>query len=81
METRAVAGTPADPIDAAAFKLEVTELRELMELRTDAAVNAIAEIYGGVANLCQGLFTSEQQGLWQPFLFQPPYLSFGLSEI
>lgn len=45
-----------------AFTLEVTELRELMEFRGHEAVQTIAEKYGGVANICNRLFTSPNEG-------------------
>ena len=45
-----------------AFKMEIGELRDLMELRGPEAVHLLAE-NGGVKNLCKRLHTCEHQGM------------------
>ncbi|XP_067928988.1 plasma membrane calcium-transporting ATPase 2-like [Watersipora subatra] len=52
-----------DPKDAAAFSLEIAELRDLMELRGREAVGVIADTYGGVIKICERLHTSINKGL------------------
>lgn len=44
------------------FGLNISELRELMELRSGEAVESLGEKYGGVLNLCKLLHTSETEG-------------------
>lgn len=48
--------------DVSHFKLDVTELKELMEFRGLEAVGVIRDKYGGVHNICQSLYTSEVAG-------------------
>ena len=44
------------------FRLEVSELRELMEFRGHEAVETIAEKFGGVTSICARLNTDEING-------------------
>ena len=45
------------------FTLSVVELRELMEYRGHEAVERIRDHYGTIRNICDKLFTSENDGL------------------
>ena len=56
-----------DPKDAAAFSLEIAELRDLMELRGREAVGVIADTYGGIIKICERLHTSINKG-WYTWL-------------
>ena len=44
------------------FKYDVADLRQLMEYRGAEAVDYIRDHYGTIHNLCQDLFTSENEG-------------------
>ena len=48
--------------DLSYFKLDVNELKELMELRGLEAVQQIRDKYGGIHNICRQLYTSENEG-------------------
>lgn len=51
-----------DQVDISFLKLDVKELRELMEHRHMDAVNAIKDKYGNVQEICRKLYTSENEG-------------------
>lgn len=44
------------------FTLSVQELKEIMEVRGQEAVDLISNKYGGIHNICKRLFTSENEG-------------------
>lgn len=51
-----------DQVDISFLKLDVGELKELMELRGMEAVNAIKDKHGNVHEICRKLYTSDNEG-------------------
>ncbi|KAF6037394.1 PMCA [Bugula neritina] len=49
--------------DVSHYKLDVHELKELMEYRGSEAIQYISDKYGTISNICKMLFTSENEGL------------------
>jgi len=49
--------------DVSHYKLDVHELKELMEYRGSEAIQYISDKYGTISNICKMLFTSENEGM------------------